>query len=65
MLVVVAAVFPLGGVSVEWVALPAAVLAFLTFTPTGAIVEPPRCDVSEPALACLLDPRGPPSVSFA
>ena len=63
-LVVFAAVLPLGGVSLDWLAVTPA----FTLLPACATVlvarEAPRCEERLVALLANLDSRGPPRPSF-
>jgi hypothetical protein len=65
-LVLVAAVLPFGGVSIDWVAVvPAEFVLLQPLAPIAAVVESPRCYT--PTAICLnaISFRGPPSASLA
>ena len=64
-LVVVAAVLPLGGVSLDWIVVPSAFVLLQPLTPTGAFVDAFRLDAPNSADRRTADSRGPPSPSLA
>jgi len=63
-LVVLAALLPLGGVSLDWIVVPDTFVLVQWFTPDGTLVEPLRG--ATPATAYLRSPdsRGPPRLSL-
>jgi hypothetical protein len=64
-LIVLAAVLPLGGVSLDWVVVPATFVLLQTLTSTGAAVESLRCDAPKTGYLRTIEPRGPPNLSLA
>ena len=64
-LVVVAAIVPLGGVSLDWAVVPMAFVLLETLTPSGALVGPLGCDAPSIAYFRTIDSRGPPSLPLA
>jgi len=63
-LVAVAAVFPLSGVSLEWIAAPAAFVLLSELTPSLIFLEPSRCDATCLGYLRTPDSRGPPASSL-
>jgi hypothetical protein len=63
-LVVVAALLPLGGVSLDWIVVPTAFVLLDWLIPAESLAESLRCDAL--AIPCLrsIDSRGPPSLSL-
>jgi hypothetical protein len=63
-LIVVAALLPLGGASLDWLIVPTAFVLLDWPTPAGLLVEALPCHA--PASPCFrnLDSRGPPSLSL-
>ena len=59
-LIVLAAVLPLGGVSLEWLIVTPAFVLLPRFTALPDRLHTLRCDERSIALLALLDPRGPP-----
>jgi hypothetical protein len=64
-LVVVAAVLPLGAVSLDWVVVAPAFVLLPPLTQTAVFPELVCRDEQPSALLCTLNPRGPPQSSLA
>jgi len=64
-LVAVVAVFPLSGVSLDWVVVPTAFVLLPTLTPTAVLVESLSCDTPSVGYLRAIDSRGPPVSSLA
>ena len=62
--ILVAAVLPLGAVSLDWVVVPTAFVLLDWLTPAGALVESLRCDAAITPYFPSINPRGPPSLSL-
>jgi len=63
-LIVVAALLPLGGTSLDWVTVPTAFVLLDWSTPAGLLLEALPCRAPSSVYLRKIDSRGPPSLSL-